>query len=197
MERMVEISEDYSTSSIKVKVPFSSTFNKKAKKLNGKWDNSTRTWNFSLKNLSRVKELCLETYGDDGNGYEPITLQVNLSQGSFKRGNTICIGGIQLCNRPYRDSRVRLSKNVIVIKGDFLSWGGSCNYPEVTWDDKEELILEVEKFPKRILDNLTDEDKIGITIIEDNKTEDREFLLKEKERLLIRITEIDKLLENM
>lgn len=197
MERMVEISEDYNTCCIKVKAPFSSIFNRKAKKLNGKWDNSTRTWKFSSKNLHRVKELCLETYGDDGNGYEPITLQVNLSQGSFKRGNTICIGGIQLCNRPYKNNPVMLSKNVIVVKGDFLSWGGSCNYPEVTWDDKEELILEVEKFPKSILDNLDEEDKIGITIVEDERTENREFLLKEKERLLIRIAEIDKLLEDM
>ena len=49
----------------------------------------------------------------------------------------------------------------------------------------------------RNAENLTDEEKACITIVEDGKVEDKEFLLKEKERLLVRIAEIDKLLENM
>lgn len=195
MKRMIEIDEY--DDEFWVKVPYSSLFTKEANKLNGKWDRISKTWAFSIDVLCKVKEFCLNMYGDDGNGYEPVTIKVNLSKGDFKRGNSIYIRGIQLCTRFSKKDYVKLSKHVIIISGKFLSWGGSYNYPEVTWDDGEDLILEVKEFPKKILENLTDEEKACITIVEDDKVEDKEFLLKEKERLLVRIAEIDKLLENM
>ena len=162
--------------------PYNTAFVSGAKKLGGKWNGNG--WVFDVDNEPYVKELCLKTYGEYENlAAETVTIRIELDTHTEAK-----IAGFVFANRRYRDSAVRLSDNVIIVEGGFPSSGGSSKYPCL--NAYKGTILEVKKFPKSVYDSL--ENKDGITIVDTKINKDA--LLKEKENLIARLAEIDKLL---
>ena len=165
---------------LEVVSPYNTAFISGAKKLGGKWNGNG--WVFDVDNEPYVKELCLKTYGEYENlAAETVTIRIELDTHTEAK-----IAGFVFANRRYRDSAVKLNDNVIIVEEDSLQW----------WQFKISCLnatknnTEVKKFPKSVYDSL--EDKTGITIVDTKINKDA--LLKEKENLIARLAEIDKLL---
>ena len=104
-----------------------------------------------------------------------------------------------LVMRKYRDSAPLLDKIVVLIKGGFSDSGGSRNNPSLNFYDNT--ILQIDDVPEhlyiRILEeyNLKNNNDIIYTI-KNNKDNYIDELVKEKEKLLKRLSEIDDILNN-
>lgn len=129
-----------------VKSPFNKAFVARARELNGKWVASSSEWAFDGRDEARVREACIELYGNDGSTQASlVTLRVTL--GSWD-GPDITLGGRSLVRRRGRDYRVNLGEGVVVLEGGFPSCGGSMKNPRV--DPQDGTVLEVRDFPESL-----------------------------------------------
>lgn len=173
---------------IKVKSSYNERFVKLSKALGGKW--ASPYWCFASENEEKVRELCLKIYGDNGLNFEKVDLTIDLNVAEkLYFDNAIKIGDVILCERVCNEWNVKFADNVIVIEGEFCSRGGSAKHPRVTWNS-DEMKIKVKGFPKELFEQL--EDKTGI--IATKSATDIEKLLQEKETLLKRLAEIEKML---
>lgn len=172
---------------IKVKSSYNEKFIKLAKMINGKWNSPY--WEFPIENEDNVRDICLKVYGENGLINESVDLIIDLNLAKSLYDDKIKIGDVILCERKSRDWDVTLSDNVMVLEGEFCSSGGSAKYPRVTWKS-EEMKIKVKNFPYTLFDKI--EDKTGI--VATKSATNTEKLLKEKEELLKRLTEINKML---
>lgn len=173
--------------------PFDAEFVSKAKTIGGKWDGANKAWTFDSRDEQRVRDLCRQVYGTDGNAVETgdlVTVRVHLSdhEGS-KYDNFAKFAGQRIAHRPDRDSAVRLAANVVLIEGKLPSTGGSMRYPNI--DAGSDVIVEVRDIPRATLALEREQD---YEIIGETSNVDVDALLAEREQLLARIAEIDALL---
>ncbi len=173
---------------LKVKSKYNEKFIKLAKTVNGKW--SSPYWEFPIENEDRVRDICLKVYGENGLINESVDLIIDLDLAkSLHKDDKIKIGDVILCERKSRDWNVTLSDNVMVLDGEFCNSGGSAKYPRVTWNC-DKMRIKVKNFPLALYEKI--EDKKGITATK--SVTNTEVLLKEKESLLKRLAEIEKML---
>ncbi len=174
---------------INVKSDYNARFVKLAKTINGKW--KSPYWQFPVENEERVRELCLKIYGDNGLSFDTVDLIIDLNiADGLNVDNAIKIGDVVLCERKCRDWQVKIADNVTVIAGEFYDCGGSAKYPRVTWNYDDEMRIKVKNFPLSLYEKI--EDKKGITATKG--VTNLEALLKEKEAILKRLAEIEKML---
>ena len=174
---------------INVKSDYNARFVKLAKTINGKW--KSPYWQFPIENEERVRELCLKIYGDNGLSFDTVDLIIDLNiADGLNVDNVIKIGDVVLCERKCRDWQVKIADNVTVIAGEFCDCGGSAKYPRVTWNYDDEMRIKVKNFPLSLYEKI--EDKKGITATKG--VTNLEALLKEKEAILKRLAEIEKML---
>lgn len=195
MKIEVEKDEQY----IYTETEYSNEFVKGARKLSGKW--TGRRWKFDIRHEDRVRELLINVYGKDESDAEVECVTVKLDLYGYleeinRNPKDIEMFGRVLACRLNRDSDVKLHNTVIISKGEFYSSGGSRNYPSLS--PHEDLELEILDVPKSLyLKALNDEDIAPYISLVDGHEKQRQILLDEKESLLSRIKEIDKLLEEM
>lgn len=173
--------------------PYDAEFVTQAKTIGGKWDGSTKAWKFDARDEQRVRDLCRQVYGTDGNPIESgdlITVRVRLAdhEGS-KYDNFAKFAGQRIAHRPDRDSSVRLAANVVLIEGKLPSTGGSMRYPNI--DAGNDVIVEVRDIPRATLSLEREQD---YEIVGESSNVDVDALLAEREQLLARLAEIDALL---
>lgn len=174
-------------SEIKVKSDYNSDFVKKAKMLQGKWKNSC--WVFPAENEKEVRELCLDIFGNNGLEQDTVvTIDVHLDDYDRPSGSCIKIGNMKIVERVRRDRDVVLADNVMLVAGDFPSWGGSVTNPKTC----EEIgtILRVKNFPEVNYKKV--KDLKGIVLV--SETVNKEVLIAERETLLERLGKIEKIL---
>jgi hypothetical protein len=170
-----------------VSAPYHPDFPAGARKIGGRFNGTSKEWSFDLRDESRVRALCVEIYGTDGQPTELVTVRLDPSKRAWDQ-DSIWLCGRKVAWRPGRDDDVRLGDGVIIISGGFPGSGGSRQYPRL--GPKEGTILEVRDLPAGHSD-LTGDD---VEVV-DGQAPEREALESEKARLLERLTEIDKLLD--
>lgn len=170
---------------IKVQSPYSPEFIKKAKELAGKW--SKPYWIFDEKVAERLNEVLIEIYGEGFEEVKRADIEINLDIYDNDGEDQLMFRNLILATRFSRDSAVKVSENVYVKSGGFLSRGGSAKYPEVTWEDGTILVASV---PITLIDNLPE----GVSVVDKAL---KAKLEEEKEELLKRISEIDKQLASL
>jgi excisionase family DNA binding protein len=155
-----------------------------ARKLGGRFDGATKAWKFDARDESRVRDLARQVYGTDGDtAIELVTVRLDLDR--LSDAPNLWFAGREVARRPGRDDSVRLGENVIVIEGGFAGSGGSMKYPRLV--AKDGTILEVRDLPRAAVEA---EDQDGVTIVGEQGP-DVDALLAERERLLVRLAEID------
>ena len=161
-------------------------------------------WEFKREYKDIVKGHLMDIYGDDGNIISKCIVRVNLSKLSDIAYSKIWADEVRMFGRTlvmkkYRDSTPLLDKTVVLIEGGFSDSGGSRNNPSLNFYDNT--ILQIDDVPEhlyiRILEeyNLKDNNDI-IYAIKNNKDNYIDELIKEKEKLLKRLSEIDDILNN-
>lgn len=170
--------------------------------LKGKCNEKGREFKREYKDI--VKGHLMDIYGDDGNIISKCIVRVNLSKLSDIDYSKIWADEVRMFDRTlvmkkYRDSTPLLDKTVVLIEGGFSDSGGSRNNPSLNFYDNT--ILQIDDVPEhlyiRILEkyNLKDNNDI-IYAIKNNKDNYIDELIKEKEKLLKRLSEIDDILNN-
>lgn len=151
-----------------------------------KWHAATKEW-----------QVLRDVYGTDGSeNSEPkvtvkLTIDDNVDLGdiqSIDNEFVMTLFGREIMSARGRDSGVKVAEGVTV-KGDYKS-GGSMKYPTIEFGKGTEII--VYNVPE-ILAKKAKVKHATVEIVSQPKI-DRQALLDEKERLLKRIAEIDKLL---
>ncbi len=172
---------------IKVKSGYNKDFIKKAKELNGKWNEPF--WVFDEKVAAPLEKVLINIYGEGFTEVGRTTIEIDLDIYGHQQGvdGELKFKTMTLARRRFRDKPVIISSNAWVIKGEFKNRGGSMKYPEVSWEKGTVIRAEV---PITFAEDLPE----GVKVIEDiDSIKDK--LLKEKENLLEKIEEIDKRLE--
>lgn len=176
-----------------VQSPYDSEFVAKAKTIGGKWDGTNKAWTFDARDEDRVRTLCREIYGTDGNPVEMgdlVTVRVRLADHEGdKWDNAAKFAGQRIAHRPSRDEPVRFAANVVLVEGTLPSSGGSMRYPQINAGD--DVVVEIRDIPRATL-KLERED--SYEIVGETKNVDVDALLAEREHLLARLAEIDALL---
>lgn len=167
-----------------VTAPFSRSANAAYKEIGGKFDGDRKAWVFPPRNIELVREKLRTHYGYDDQVTD--TVDVRLDLGERTNRGEMWFGGRRIAERPGRDLRVRLGRDVVLIEGTFISRGGTMKYPKV--DADKGTIVEIRGVPAGHPD-LRDG---RITIV--TADADRAALEAEKAKLQARLAEIDTLL---
>lgn len=172
---------------IKVKSEYNKDFIKGSKMIQGKW-NSTY-WCFPEENITELRELLLDVYGECGElseGVEAaVTVELDLDEYT-DISDCVRIGSMTVASRPGRDRMVHLSDNTMCIKGGFPESGGSVKNPRVY--PKDGTVLRAKNVPVKLYERI--KDMAGVSLV----NVDRAKLIEERERLLARLAEIESLL---
>lgn len=176
-----------------VKSPFDPDFVTQAKTIGGRWDAANKAWTFDARDEDRVRDLCREIYGTDGNPVEMgdlVTVRVRLADHEGdKWDNAAKFAGQRIAHRPNRDEPVRLAANVVLVEGTLPSSGGSMRYPQINAGD--DVVVEIRDIPRATLKLERESD---YEIVGETSNVNVDALLAEREQLLARLAEIDALL---
>ncbi len=168
---------------IKVQSDFNRVFISKAKQIQGKWN--APYWVFPEKVADRLDKILIDVYGEGFQEVQKVEIEIDLD--TFKNeGYDLTYKGVTIATRRCRDSSVIIKSDAYVVEGNFLSSGGSRQYPEVTWANGTKLRMSVPE-------TLTEELPQGVTLVQEKSKKQK--LIEEKERLLKRIAEIDEFLK--
>lgn len=167
-----------------------------AHETDGKWNASDKSWMFDKRDRSKVEDICVKLFNYLKAGDKTVTIQFPGTLLTYN-DNAVELLGSKIAYRPGRDSRVRMVEGCVLLQGKFKSSSGSMRYPDV--GDVEDLVFEYRNFPESRLSELdsiawkdAENEECWYKVI-DNSI-DVEALKAEKEALLKRLNEIDKLL---
>lgn len=171
---------------------YSHEFVKKAKRLNGKWNSNA--WVFNPEDEKLVRKALIEIYGTDGNSLDKVVnVKLNLDEFDCKNERGLELFGRSIIYRFGRDKDVKMHSTVIILEGGFPNSGGSMKYPELR--NEPGTVLEIKEVPLTLVEKAIEEYGSGVEIIEEEEVNVDE-LIKEKNRLLKRISEIDSIISN-
>nr|DAY65120.1 MAG TPA: HepA-related protein (HARP) [Caudoviricetes sp.] len=178
--------------------PFNPEFVKKIHSIgSAKWHAATKEWQVPVESLEDAKRVLRDVYGTDGseNNEPKVTVKLTVLDDcdlgdiqSIDNELVMTLFGREIMSARGRDSGVKVADGVTV-KGKYKS-GGSMKYPTIEFGKGTEII--VYNVPESLAKK-AEVKHATIEIVSEPKI-DRQALLDDKERLLKRIAEIDKLL---
>lgn len=137
---------------VHVEAPYHPEFPSRARQIGGKWNG--KLWAFDPRDESRVRDLCVAIYGDDGSPQELVTVQIVIEDDALlayaNRTDTLWCCGRQVARVLGRDSGARLGEGVVVTEGRFVSGGSRKNPLLLT---KGRTVVEVRDVPRRAAEN--------------------------------------------
>lgn len=186
---------------IEIYTPYSRNFVKELKSRisDRKWDDEKKCWIVPAQAIDFVRELMIKHFGEsDIDSSEKVTVILKIdNEISTNRGITYMeIFGKTIAKANGRDSKGRISADVVYLKGEYTS-GGSAHYPLVKISAGSE--IEIYNVSIEAIENMKDKLPSGMTyeIKNQSKQSKESMLLTEKSRLINRIKEIDKELEQI
>ena len=131
---------------IVVESPYHPRFPHRAKKLGGRWDSGAKEWTFDARDEERVRALCLEIYGEDGNGTSDlVTVRVSFEKDCWAAAAGYFVAGRCVGRAFGRDSGARLGEGVVVIEGSVSSGGSRKNWTTFV---KAGTVIEIRDLPR-------------------------------------------------
>lgn len=135
------VSIDVTDNTVRVRSPYNHEFIDAAKEIGGKW--SDPYWVFDARDEDRVRDLCLEVYGEDGREIDPdeaVTVRLDVRRES-EGNDRVVLAGRCLVRKYDRDKPPTLSDGVVVVEGGYPSRGGSRKNPRL--EPKSTCVIEV------------------------------------------------------
>ena len=175
----------------RIYTPYNAEFVSRIKNIGGrKWNASEKCWEVPKTEVNTVREYMLEIFGetDLGTG-ERVTVKVTFNDDAVATCGSIVLFGKTVARATGRDSGARNGDDATLVFGKIGS-GGSARY--WTTEIDEGAVIKLRNVPKAALDIDTEYD-VTVEILEEAEI-DRNALIEERERLLARLEEINKLL---
>lgn len=163
-----------------------------------KYDREKGCWTINTDDLDIVKEIVLDVYGyTEDDDTDRVKVKITFNDDYCELKNGICIADRMLARAFHRDSGAKLGEGVTLLEGKIGSCGSRANWE--TYIDDGSVFLTT--LPRKFIESMINGDisidpDVIIEIIEDEEV-DRNKLEDEKEHLLARIAEIDKILEGV
>lgn len=175
--------------------PYNPEFISKIKAMGGRWDSTSSKWKVHAQSVEAVRAAMIEIYGrsDEPSG-EMVTVVVRFEKEGSAFRSAYAIFGRTIASAYGRDSGARVGDNVAFIQGAPRSGGSAKNWcTEIPAGCVVEIYDVPREFAKKCLQTLP----AGISAeIKGESRIDREALEAEKAKLMARIAEIDRILED-
>ena len=174
---------------VKVSSSYNKHFVQRARELKGKW--VAQCWEFQEEYEELVRAALLDIYGEAGVVVPTVKVEIDLdvyNEGEF--GKCIYLDKMLLVSRKWRDYKVTMEDNVIVVKGGFPESGGSAKNPCVAPEEGTVLSATISKHVYEKVKDLE-----GVRQDEERKEDKVNKLFAERAGLLKRLGEIRKELE--
>lgn len=174
--------------------PYNADFVRRIKSIGGaRWDAKNRVWRIPATAVDQARQIMREVYGecDLPDDIKRVTVKLTFGKDVIADQGPIIIWGKTIASAFSRDSGARIGQDVVFLKGEPNS-GGSRN----SWNTYIDAgsVVQVNNVPETMLSEALP-DGVTYEIISDSATPSKEALLAEKERLLSRLKEIEKMLE--
>lgn len=175
-----------------VYAPYNPDFVKKIKGIGGaKWNSSEKCWSIPGTAVEVVREIMTDVYGySDVKENETISLKVTFNSYASSECSDVVLFGKILAHASSRDSGARVGDDVAYIRGGATSGGSRNNWDSIV---KEGSVAILSNVNKNVYEKTEIEYDVTIEVLETKAN--KQQLSEEKERLLKRISEIDKLLQ--
>lgn len=185
--------------------PYNYDFKEKVKAMNGTWDADDKCWTVEENAVDAVREIMLDIYGEnDITKGEKIEVKIQIKDSNDKKEGTWCqkgditFIGKTLASASSCNSGARAGKDVYYIQGSCTSSGSRKYWYTDIEEDSIIVLKNVNKslYDKYVADNTREPFYRDIIILEVNaEKNDIDKLKAEKEALLKRLAEIEKLLD--
>lgn len=178
-------------------VPYNKEFISEIKNIgSAKWNSDEKCWTVPEEYIDNVREMMVHIYGySDISKNETVKVTVKFLEGVAETKDSVKIFGKDVSKATSRDSGARVGENVVLVSGKIES-GGSRVY----WESQVEegTIFSLSRVNKNVFDKGKNNPPYKIEILDvKDEVERKSELIAEKEKLLSRISEINKILENM
>lgn len=181
-----------------VKTPYNADFVSKIRMVGGaKWDAEKRRWTVPESAVPAVREIMRDVYGrDDLVEGETVSVRLTFAETVEKTTTSVIIMGHTISRAYGRDSGANPGDGVSFVLGECFSGGSMRNW---TSGVKSGSVVIIDKVPIALYEREKDQLPRGVTceIVENDCPTSRIQLEEEKSRLLARIAEIDKMLEQL
>lgn len=175
-----------------VYTPYNPEFVKKIKGIGGaKWNGTQKCWSIPETAVEAVREIMTDVYGySDVKENETVSLKVTFNEAICSGRSDVVLFGKVLAHAYGRDSGARVGDDVAYISGGATSGGSAKNWDSIV---KEGSIAILSNVNKSVYEKAEIEYNITVEVIEAKAN--KQSLLEEKERLMKRLAEIEKLLQ--
>lgn len=177
----------------KVFTPYNKEFIAKIKTIGGaRWNSIEKCWTVPETEIDLVRSFMLDVYGETDQviDTEYVTVKVTFNSEEEARCEGIVLFGKCIAKAFGRDTGAKVSDDVTLLTGSVTSGGSARNWKTIV---KEGTVVKVRNVPKSALAIETQYD-VTVEEIEDAQEVDKLALIAEKEKLLARLAEIEKLL---
>ena len=163
-----------------------------------KFDGQKKCWVINTDDLDIVKNIVKEVYGYTDADTEMVTVKITFTESVYVEQDALRLNGFPLVKATGRDSGAKPCNDVTLLKGDIDS-GGSVRYWETHVENGTVLKVRMPKAlatnPDARLNTYYESDSVAFqTEILEDQPINKEELEAEKEKLLARLAEIEKLL---
>lgn len=173
--------------------PYNADFVDKIKRIGGRrWNGENRCWTVPETEIDTVRQFMVDVYGEsdlpDSSEYVDVRITFeNDAYSDYRSG--IVMFGKTIARAWGRDSGAKVGDDVTIETGVCTSGGSRANWYTAI---KADTVIKIRNLPKKALEKGCDYD-VTIEVIKENGI-NKEALLAEKEKLVLRLSEIEKLL---
>lgn len=176
-----------------VYTPYNSSFVSAVRKIGGaKWDAEGKAWMVPTASLPQVREIMRNIWGEDDqlDTCKRVTVRLTFREICSAECRPVEILGKTVSKAYGRDSGARPGDDVAFEAGGPRSGGSRANWRSVVEEGSVAILRNV---PETMLDKAELPEGVTMEIIQDSGI-DRAALTEEKEKLLARLAEIEKML---
>ena len=194
---MLAISIEQKDGKAYIRSPYNADFVRRVKLMGGKWDADSRRWVVCSDAVDAVRKIMVEIYGesDESPAFETVTLIVEFLRDVSSPSGPYCLGGKPLAIATGRDSGAKPGEGVAFIEGSPKSGGSAKNWYTII---PAGCVVEIYHIPKsKAVELLSEQPTYYKVSIKSQNQADREELVREKKKLLERLSEINRLLDQL
>lgn len=172
--------------------PYNPTFVTKVKsQLDGTWNATLKAWSINANDVDLARDLMVKIYGRSDQDTELVDVKVKILEELFKNRAPIVFLGRVIAAATGRDSGAKVGEGVVLKSGNIGSGGSAKNwYTEISAGTE----IIIHDLPLCLASGKLS--NCEIEILEKPAKESKENLLEEKQKLLLKIAEIDAKLQN-
>lgn len=178
--------------------PYNPVYVQRIKQVGARWDASSKCWCINDQSVDVARKIMREVYGeDDQNQGEKVTVIATFSADQSALRSDYCLLGKVIARAYGRDTGARVGAGVAFAEGAPQSGGSVKNWRTVIPAGSVVEIYDVPlRFAEQEIERIkSQDDGSGIEFqVKKRSCIDRAALESERERLLLRIAEIDEIL---